>query len=196
MQQIFSYKTVRATIIIALCFFSARANEGSILRYIFGSEPVSDRIKEISNNADDITEFDTTVYKMNSFAKLLGYSSFNWFNTTWIDENEAEFFSDSCIHLQLIHEKYHTIAGHDYRRIIGVSAILAWISFVAQQCHNAPHYWAEYAKWIPVDFAMLFMFLWHEEYCETQANLYANFMLEKVSAENVKKGLSVYHSGS
>lgn len=187
MQQIFSYQIVRTALALALCLFSAHAHAGSMLKYILGSEPVSDRIQEISDDADDITGFDTTVYKMNNFAKMLGYSSFNWFNTTWIDENEAEMDSDSYLRLQLIHEKYHTIACHDYRRIIGASAIFSWIIFVGQQCHNTPNCWAEYAKWIPVDLAMLFVFLWHEEYCETQANLYADFMLKKEAEEGIKK---------
>lgn len=187
MQQIFLPKVRYFVTILALCLFFTSAEAESVLKYIFGSEPVSNRIQEISDDADDITGFDTTVYKMNSFAKLLGYSSFNWFNTTWIDENEADMDSDSYLRLQLIHEKYHTIAGHDYRRIIGASAYLCWITCIAQKYKLSPNYCTERLQWFPVDLVMLFMFLWHEEYCETQANLYADFMLKKEAEEGVKK---------
>ena len=34
---------------------------------------------------------------------------------------------------------------------------------------------------------IFFMLLWHAAYCETQANLYADFMLKKEAEEGIKK---------
>ena len=86
MQQFFSHRIMSLALTVSVCTNFTDARAVSTLRYIFGSEPVSQDIQHISNQADEITNFETPTLKMNWLAKKLGYSSFNWFNTTWIDE--------------------------------------------------------------------------------------------------------------
>jgi hypothetical protein len=169
-------------VFIALFFtFAADLQAASWLRYIFGSQPVSAEIQQVSGVADKMTNFETTVLKMNKLSKKLGYSSFNWFNTTWVDEDGVSAKSKNALLRQLIHEKYHTIGGHDWRRIVGVCAVAT--SLIRGLV-------TAYAKYdagldlgivvpysLPATFLALFLFLWHEEYCESQADAYADHVM-------------------
>jgi hypothetical protein len=174
-------------VFIALFFTSAAdLNASSLLRYIFGSQPVSAEIQKVSDIADKMTNFDTTVLKMNRLSKKLGYSSFNWFNTTWVDEEVVSAKSKNALLRQLIHEKYHTIGGHDWRRIIGAGAVaMPIIRGLALVCK----YYVKHGDFplvphiipfeLPATFLALFLFLWHEEYCELLADSYADHMMRE-----------------
>jgi hypothetical protein len=174
-------------VLIALFFtLAADLNAASLLRYVFGSQPVSAEIQDISDVADKMTNFDTTVLKMNRLSKKLGYSSFNWFNTTWVDEEVVSAKSNDALLWQLIHEKYHTIGGHDWRRIVGAGAVAMPIirgTIAACKFYLKHGYFPLFPYIIPFElpatFLALFLFLWHEEYCESQADAYADHMMRE-----------------
>lgn len=161
--------------------FPAYGNQGSFLRYILGSQQPSGAMQKFSDAADEMSGFTTPVYQMNSCGKLFRYSSFNWFNTTWIDEGALENRSDKSIMWQLLHEKYHTIAAHDWRRIIGAGAISSDLLYtILWVMNNKAHHGLQYvAGRIFCSCFTLFLFLWHEEYCEHMADLYADRMIHE-----------------
>jgi len=185
MQQIFLHRIIGAFLVL---FFAASTSlqSASVLRYVFGSAPIDQiQVQEIAQEADKISDFKTPTFKMNWLAKKLGCSSFNWFNTTWVDEEAIKNNPKMRTLWQLLHEKYHTIGGHDWRRIIGAGAvampILRGIVDASAEAINGGDFpiipyiipWA-----LPQFTLAIFLFLWHEEYCERQADIYADEMLE------------------
>jgi hypothetical protein len=176
----------RAAFLVALLMQGAAyGNNGSYLQYIFGSQPASEAVQKLSAQADErtgFTENPTTVLQMNALAKLFGYSSFNWFNTTWVDEASFEGRSDRSIIWQLIHEKYHTLAGHDVRRIIGSAALKVQFMCMARDMYKLCNNMEIAPTTLPIDIGWslftLFLFLWHEEQCEIAADAYADRMIE------------------
>jgi hypothetical protein len=172
-------------VFIALFFTSAAdLNASSLLRYIFGSQPVSAEIQKVSDIADKMTNFDTTVLKMNRLSKKLGYSSFNWFNTTWVDEEVVSAKSKNALLRQLIHEKYHTIGGHDWRRIVGAGAIatqLGWRILFMSTLTKLTTFekFMSFSGCVPQLLLTLFLLLWHEEYCELLADSYADHVMRE-----------------
>lgn len=182
MQQFFLH--CQRGVFIALFFtLAADLKAASLLRYIFGSQPVSAEIQQISDIADKMTNFDTTVLKMNKLSKKLGYSSFNWFNTTWVDEEVVSAKSKNALLWQLIHEKYHTIGGHDWRRIIAAGAIatpLFWrLVYIGTRKFSLFEKCMNISGNIPEILLALFLFLWHEEYCELLADSYADHVMQE-----------------
>ena len=183
MQQIFLQRVACAFLAVFFAFTS-NMHAASLLRYVFGSEPVSQRLQKIAEFSDTMTNFDTAVFKMNGLSKKLGLSSFNWFNTTWIYEEAIQHKSDPALLWQLLHEKYHTIAYHDVRRIIGELAVDA--PLIAGVCTACVGYVTgedlpKLIAFVAISQALLarFLFLWHEEYCESQANAYADHMMRE-----------------
>lgn len=185
MQQIF-LQCARGVFVALFLMATNNVNANSLLRHIFGAQTVSPEIQKVADLSDQMTNFDTTVFKMNGLAKKIGYSSFNWFNTTWVDEEVVQHKTDKAILWQLIHEKYHTIAGHDWRRIIGVGAVVMPIIqgimlsiqvFIEKGDSGISPFILPNA--LPATFLALFLFLWHEEYCESQADAYANWMMHE-----------------
>jgi hypothetical protein len=84
----------------------------------------------------------------------------------------------------LIHEKYHTIGGHDWRRIIAAGAIathLGWrVLFMKTLTRpTAFEKFMNISGCIPQLLLTLFLFLWHEEYCELLADSYADQMMRE-----------------
>lgn len=167
----------------------------SLLRYLLGTEPVSAEMQEIADKADALTHFKTPVLQMNWLAKRLPYSTFNWFNTTWVDEEALKNNPEFATLWQLIHEKWHTIWKHDVRRIIGVSSIVTSVLFkiflTAQLTSKGWNGYtlsqkaAETFSCTHLPLLTLFLFLWHEEYCESQADAYADRVLKDITESSV-----------
>lgn len=199
MQQFCSYSKAIA-LYLTLISISTAAATPSFLRHFLGSKPAHETLQKIAREADTATGFETPLLKMNRLGKLFGYGTFNWFNTTWINEEATATISDEDIKWQLIHEKWHTLAKHDIRRVIALGYILSSYLVTSLQIGEAFIATGEF----PLTPYLLFnlqnilasnlAFLWHEEYCENAADLYADRLtMQKECKERI---LSAYSSHS
>lgn len=187
MQQKFLSHTLGMITILTLATGCTDLNAASLLRYLFGTKPVSSEIQVIADKADDLTNFKTPVLQMNWLAKKIGYSTFNWFNTTWVDEEAIKNNPEFATLWQLVHEKWHTIWGHDVRRIVGVGALFSYIARDIYFLHDAGKVLGTkyYLSALPWELLSLLLVLWHEEYCESQADSYADRVLDHTTESPV-----------
>jgi hypothetical protein len=199
MQQ-FSTHLKTSVSLILVTSISLQATQPSLLRYVLGSQPVSTSIQRAADAADEATDFKTPVLKMNRLAKLFGYSSFNWFDTTWVNEEAAQEINPKILTWQLIHEKYHSLARHDVRRIFGFLAATSPYFITAIQALVEANRENDYYGFmgdvpfidylvpkLPLIFLTHMLINWHEEYCENAADQYADRITTHINNPELEK---------